>query len=56
VVFGHKEIDQNNGGVGTIGSVQKEGKSFTTVKYGEGVEGLSYKPFKLHDLSEVDAN
>jgi hypothetical protein len=56
VVFGQRERDHNTGGVGTVGSVQKEGKSFTTVRYGEGVEGLSWKPFGLRDFGEVDAN
>jgi hypothetical protein len=51
VVFGHRERDHNTGGVGTIGSVQKEGKSFTTVRYGEGAEGLTWKSFRTSKTS-----
>ena len=56
MVFGHRERDHNTGGVGTVGSVWKEGKAFTTVRSGEGVEGLSWNPFGLRDFSEVGAN
>jgi hypothetical protein len=53
VVFGHRERDHNTGGVGTIGSIRKEGKSFMTVRSGEGVGGLSWKPFGVWKLGEV---
>jgi hypothetical protein len=53
VVFGHRERDHNTGGVGTVGSVRKEGKSFTTVRSGEGAGGLSWKPFGLRDVGEA---
>jgi hypothetical protein len=35
MIFGHREINHNTCGVGATGSVQKEGKSFTTVRYGK---------------------
>jgi hypothetical protein len=44
VVFGQRERDHNTCGVGAIGSVRKEGKSFVTVRSGEGAEGLTWKP------------
>jgi hypothetical protein len=31
----------------------REGGQFTTVRYGEGVGGLTWKPFGLRDFSEV---
>jgi len=43
-------------GVGAVGSVWEKGESFTTVKSREGVYGLYWKPFRLRDFGEVDAN
>jgi hypothetical protein len=53
MVFGHRERDHNTGGVGTIGYVQNEGKSFTIIRSGEGARGLSWKPFGVQKSREV---
>ena len=55
MVFGHRERDHNTCGVWAVGSVRKGRKAFTTVRYGESTEGLTWKPFGLRAFGEVDA-
>jgi hypothetical protein len=56
VVFDHRERERelNTWGVGAIGSVWEKGKSFTTVRSGEGAGRLSWKPFGVRQSGEVE--